>query len=231
MSPGPWLYASPMSPAVRPEDFAIGRLFEHVRDAVVVADARSERILLWNRGATEMFGYSPEEALAMPLHALVSPSLLGPHRSGLARYAETGRGELVDSGRAVEVEAIRKDGSPLTVELTLTSVEHQRSEGGRAVMALIRDATDRKAAERWREAQLNQQHALEIHDSIVQSLVVSKAYFELGEFEVGLVTLNKALQTARSLVSHLMDEREAVFGLRPGDFVRSRPASEEPAAD
>ena len=220
-----------MAPDARPEDFAIGRLFEQVRDAVVVADATSERILLWNRGATEMFGYSPAEAQAMPLHALVPPSLLDLHRTGLGRYAETGSGELVDSGTAVEVEAVRKDGSTLFVELTLSSIEQPTPEGGRAVMALIRDATDRKAAERWRGAQLSQQHALEIHDSIVQSLVVSKAYFELGEFDVGLVTLNKALQTARAMVSHLMDEREAVFGLRPGDFVRTRPASEEPDGD
>src|SRR5687767_6516670 len=62
-----------MSETPRPKDFGIGRLFEHVKDAVVVADAATERILLWNQGAHEMFGYEEEEALAMPLHRLVSP--------------------------------------------------------------------------------------------------------------------------------------------------------------
>lgn len=213
----------------RPEDFGIGRLFEHIKDAVVIADATTERILLWNRGATEMFGYEREEALAMPLHVLVAPHLVDLHRDGLSRYAATGTGDLVDSGRAVEVEAVRKDGVMLVVELTLSSIPDQVATEGNAVMALIRDASDRKAAQKWREAQLNQQHALELNDSVVQELVLSKAYFDLGDHEAGQATLEKALQTARSMVDQLMEERQALFGLHPGDFVRTDPVS--PQAD
>ena len=40
-----------------PGDVGIGRLFEHVRDAVVVADAASGQIVLWNPAAEKMFGY------------------------------------------------------------------------------------------------------------------------------------------------------------------------------
>ncbi len=39
-----------------PQDLGIGRLFERVRDAVIVADAHSGRIVLWNPAATEIFG-------------------------------------------------------------------------------------------------------------------------------------------------------------------------------
>ena len=211
----------------RPEDFGIGRLFEHVKDAVVVADPKTERILLWNRGASEMFGYEREEALAMPLHKLVAPHLVDLHRTGLARYAGTGTGELVDSGRAVEVEAVRKDGSTVVVELTLTSIGEQTATEGPAVMALIRDATDRKVADQWRGARLNHQLALELHDSVVQDLVVSKAHFELGDSDAGRAALEKALQKARSMVGQMMEEREALFGLHPGDFVRTEPVSPE----
>jgi hypothetical protein len=94
-------------------------------------------------------------------------------------------------------------------------------------MALIRDATDRKAGEMLREAQRSQQHALELHDSVVQDIVLSKAYFELDDPEAGLAALDRALQMARSMVGELMEEREVLFGLRPGDFVRSRPVSSE----
>lgn len=220
-----------MTPASRPEDFGFGRLFEHVRDAVVVADPRTERILLWNDGATQMFGYTRDEALAMPLHQLVAPHLVNLHRTGLSRYDATGKGELVDSGRPVEVEAVRKDGSVLFVELTLSSITQAIPNGARVVMALIRDATDRKAAETLREAQRSQQHALELHDSVVQDIVLSKAYFELDDPEAGLAALEKALHTARSMVSELMKEREALFGLHPGDFVRSRPVSPDSETD
>lgn len=210
-----------MEPSARPEDFGVGRLFEHVKDAVIVADPKSERILLWNAGATEIFGYGPEEALTMPLHQLVAPHLVERHREGLARYEAEGTSDLVDSGKALEVEGLRKDGSIVVVELTLTSISQHTSTEGTVVMALIRDATDRKAAEKLRAAQLSRQQALELHDSVLQDLVVSKAYFELGDADAGLAALDKALQTARSMVDHMLQERESLFGLRPGDFVRS----------
>jgi PAS domain S-box-containing protein len=217
-----------MNNRARPEQFGIGRLFEHVRDAVIVADAGSERILLWNKGATEMFGYAAAEALELPLHALVAPELVDRHRAGLARYAAEGTGDLVDSGKSYELEALRNDGSKFFVELTLTSVAEPSPGGGRAVMALIRDASDRKAAEKWRTAELSQKRALELHDSVVQLLVVSKAYFDLDDDEAGRAAVEKALQKARAMVGQMMEERESLFGLRPGDFVRSEPASSEP---
>jgi PAS domain S-box-containing protein len=216
-----------MTPASRPEDFGFGRLFDHVKDAIVVADPKTERILLWNEGATEMFGHTRDEALEMPLHSLVAPHLVERHRAGLSHYAETGTGELVDSGRPVEVEAVRKDGSSLFVELTLSSVGEDAPHGTRVVMALIRDATDRRTAEMFREAQRSQQHALELNDSVVQDIVLSKAYFELDDPKAGLAALEKALQTARSMVGDLMEEQEVLFGLQPGDFVRSKAVSPE----
>ncbi len=48
---------------MRPQDLGIGRLFENVRDAVIVAEATTGRIVLWNPSATEVFGYSRSEAL------------------------------------------------------------------------------------------------------------------------------------------------------------------------
>ncbi|MBW3594787.1 MAG: PAS domain S-box protein [Actinobacteria bacterium] len=212
----------------RPEDFGIGRLFEDIRDAVIVADAKSECILLWNRGAAEMFGYSRDEALSMLLHQLVAPHLVDLHRAGLARYQQNGEGDLVDSGKPVEVEAMRKGGSIFPVELTLNSVKTTSPDDGRRVLALIRDASDRQAAAQVREAQLRQQAALEIHDSIIQGLVVAKTSIELGEQERGLEVLGKTLQVAREMVSQMMAERHEIFGLHPGDFVRTEPASLEP---
>ena len=163
----------------------------------------------------------------MPLHTLVAPELVEAHRAGLARYEAAGHGQLVDSGKPVEVEGLKKDGTRFFIELTLSSITETLG-GGRVVMALIRDATDRKAAERWRAAQRQQQQALEINDSIVQGLVTAKAFIELGEQERGMEILGKTLDAARSMVSQLMKEREDRYGLTAGDFVRSTPASLDP---
>ncbi len=51
--------ARPGGFSVRPQDLGIGKLFENVRDAVIVANAETGRIVLWNRAAAEVFGYSP----------------------------------------------------------------------------------------------------------------------------------------------------------------------------
>lgn len=60
---------------MRPEELGIGRLFEHIRDAAIVADARTQQILLWNPAASRIFGYSASEALKLRVEALVPESL------------------------------------------------------------------------------------------------------------------------------------------------------------
>src|SRR5437868_15245059 len=52
-------------------DLDRGWLFASIRDAVVVVDAESARIVLWNPAASDLFGYSAEEALDLSLGDLV----------------------------------------------------------------------------------------------------------------------------------------------------------------
>jgi PAS domain S-box-containing protein len=137
---------------VRPQDLGIGSLFERVRDAVVVAYAKTQRIILWNPAAEKMFGYSPSEALEMRVEALVPGSLKARHRAGIARYAETGHGPLIDSDTPLDLPALRKDGQEIRVELSLSPVglvdaTDDPVGGGRFVLAIICDATERRRAE------------------------------------------------------------------------------------
>jgi PAS domain S-box-containing protein len=84
-----------------PGDFGIGRLFEDARDAVIVADAASGRIVLWNPAAERLFGYAADEALNMPVEVLVPEGFKGRHRAGLAAYAATGHGLIIDGDAVV----------------------------------------------------------------------------------------------------------------------------------
>ena len=73
---------------MRLEDLGIGELFERVGDAVVVAEAGTQRIVLWNPAAEDVFGYSASEALGgLRVEALVPEALKARHREGIARYA------------------------------------------------------------------------------------------------------------------------------------------------
>jgi PAS domain S-box-containing protein len=81
---------------MRPEDLGIGRLLEKTLDAVIVADAETQRIVLWNPAATNIFGYSLSEALELRVVALVPEHLKPKHRAGMIRYEETGHGDYID---------------------------------------------------------------------------------------------------------------------------------------
>jgi PAS domain S-box-containing protein len=124
---------------VTPAALGIGRLFDTIRDAVVVADVKG-RILLWNEAAEEMFGWRHDEIVGRNVAVLVPQAYQKRHAEGMSRYAATGHGAFVDTRTPIELPALRKDGSEIFIELTLASME----EGGRRyALAVIRDVTER----------------------------------------------------------------------------------------
>src|SRR5919197_2308467 len=138
-----------------PADVGIGRLFERVRDAVVVANVRGH-IVLWNPAAEQLFGYAASEAVGRPVGLLIPDRLLAQHRAGFAHFARTGHAPLIDSGEPVEVPARHKSGVEVPVELSLSVLE-PTAVGGRFVLAIIRDATMRKRAEAQRAELIREQ--------------------------------------------------------------------------
>jgi PAS domain S-box-containing protein len=136
--------------SIRPEDLGFGNLFERVRDAVIVANAETQQIVLWNQAATRMFGYSLSEALELRVEVLVPENLKAKHRAGMSRYAKTGHGSLIDSYAPLELPALRKDGKEIHIELSLSPigpVDGADDKLGRFVLAIIREVTKRKRAE------------------------------------------------------------------------------------
>src|SRR5215208_1299417 len=134
---------------MRPRDLGIGELFERIGDAAIVADAKTQRIVLWNQAATNIFGYSTLEALGLRVEALVPEHLKDQHRAGLAHYAETGHGLYIDSPRLLELPALRKGGEAIYIELSLSPIWLVGDADGdeRYVLAIVRDITKRKRAE------------------------------------------------------------------------------------
>ena len=138
------------SERLRPEDLGFGRLFERIQDAVIVADAETQRIVLWNAAAARMFGYSAPEALKLRVEELVPEPLKAAHRAGITRYARTGHGQYIDSDAPLDLPAVRKNGDEISVELSLSPIRPVHdADGGEArfVLAIIRDVTKRKGAE------------------------------------------------------------------------------------
>ncbi|MCA1648108.1 MAG: PAS domain S-box protein [Chloroflexi bacterium] len=139
-----------MNPAevrtLQPEDLGIGRLFWVIRDAVIVGDAATGRIVLWNPAAEAMFGYTASEVIGRPIELLVPAQLRDAHLGGLERYDQTGHGRLIDQGTPVELPALHKSGEQRWIELSLNPVDGPNASG-HFVLAIIRDATARRQAE------------------------------------------------------------------------------------
>ena len=146
------------APTLQPRDFGIGQLFWRIHEAVVMGDAASGRIVLWNPAAEALFGYSAAEALGQPIEMLMPEHLRPRHRAGLARYYATGHGAAIDTHAVLELPALRRTGEPLTIELTLSPVD-EASADGCFVLAIIRDVSERKRAEEDRVRRIRDQAA------------------------------------------------------------------------
>jgi PAS domain S-box-containing protein len=59
-----------LTPPLSPADLGIGRLFRQIRDAVVVAEVATGRIVLWNPAAERLFGYAARQLVGQPVARL-----------------------------------------------------------------------------------------------------------------------------------------------------------------
>ena len=144
-----------MEPPVRiePGDLGIGDLFYEIRDAVVVAEASSQRIVLWNPAAEVILGWSQEEAIQLKVEDLVPPELKERHRFGISRYARTGTGDLVTSNEPALLPSMTKSGEVIEVEIVFAPIA-KSPDGGRYIAAFVRDVTERRHLEKEAEEAL-----------------------------------------------------------------------------
>lgn len=132
-------------------DFGVGEILRVVPDAVLVGDASTGRVVLWNPAAAAMFGYEHDEGPdRLLIEDLVPATMREAHRAGITRLAAGEPTPLIDSESAVELQAVRKDGTEIWIELRLAHVVG-RSRGSFA-LAVIRDISIRREAETAREA-------------------------------------------------------------------------------
>lgn len=109
------------------------------QDGIVMIDVDGN-ISYWNQAAEKIFNYSATEAMGMNLHRLLAPTrYLENHEKAFANFIESGHGNLV--GKITEVEAVRKDGIEIPIELSLSAVKIKDKWNG---VGIVRDITERK---------------------------------------------------------------------------------------
>ncbi len=123
---------------------ALESMMANAADGMMMLEADGT-ILSWNAAAQRLFGYSAEEVVGRNLSMLVPEDLREANIVATRRFLATGESKVI--GRAgLNYPARRKDGSRFELEFTVT-----RMGGGETLrlVAVFRDVTERKKAERW----------------------------------------------------------------------------------
>jgi len=108
-------------------------------DAVILHDFEG-KILAWNRGAIETYGYTESEALEKNVRDIVAES---DREAALTLIDKIKQGEIVKS---FELRRVTKDGRILDVWLTTTLLTDEKGKPV-AIATTERDITERKQAE------------------------------------------------------------------------------------
>ena len=192
------------------------------RDAVIIRDFKG-RILAWNRGAQEMYGYTELEALGMNIRQLLPKNMPARARE-FVRLPAQGKKQA-----PFETRRRAKDGRTLDVLLTVTVLCDEKGSPVE-VATTERDITDQKRAER----ELRRLHALvisaqeterrrlarELHDGVGQ--ILSGIRFRLeslpGEITLSGKAAEKILKVG-GLLSHAISEvRRVSKNLMPSEL-------------
>jgi PAS domain S-box-containing protein len=132
-----------------------GKIVEGAADAVIFSD-REGRILLWNRGAERIFGWTADEALGQSMDFMIPERLRARHWEGWDRVMQTGVTRY--STDTLAVPALRKDGATISIEFTIQLVR----DGAGAIVgpaAVMREVTARFQREKELRGRLKELEA------------------------------------------------------------------------
>ena len=171
-------------------EMVLRRLIDALADGIVLAD-EDGRIVLANRRAAAMFGYSHGELVGRRVESLIPASLREAHRLDRAAYAlKPVVRPMADRARLV---GLRNNGTTLPVTITLGPVP---TATGQFVLAVVRDAT--------------QEHRQDDLTDVVHGVIAEQAHHagELLDRVVGnLLHVGLSIDTAAGQPAELARER------------------------
>lgn len=138
----PNVTAPPPSVAPRESHATYEEIVSQAADAIIALD-EAQQIVLFNRGAERIFGWSAREALGQSIDMLIPPRARERHRAAVEgpRRKPTSARRLEEGWR---VTGRRKDGSAFPVEADIYAVE---LKGVTLQAAILRDISARKRQE------------------------------------------------------------------------------------
>ena len=118
-------------------DGLLQQLLNEAPDAMLISDKEGV-IRFWNRGAEQMFGHSPAEAVGQSLDLIIPESLRARHWEGYRRVMATG--ETKYKTGLLSSPGIRKDGSRVSLEFSMVLL-HDENGSMQGCASVLRDVT------------------------------------------------------------------------------------------
>ena len=175
----------------------LAQLIDLAEDAIISVGG-DQRIVLYNQGAERVFGYSPREVIGRPLDILLPESMAQHHRKQVADFAKS----TVAARSMREREQIRgrrKDGTEFPAEASISKVN---AEGQTLLTVILRDVTERVAADHKLQDSLREKEALlrEIHHRVKNNLQVMSSLLGLQSRAVSKQETRRAFEDSQDRI-------------------------------
>lgn len=161
------------------EHARLAALLDSAMDGIITVD-ESQCIVMYNRAAEKIFGWSSEQALGQPLGALMPERFRVGHQAHLLRFSATG----VTSrrmGDGTVIHGLRASGEEFPMDASISQLDTGQ---GKLYTVILRDVTERVRAQEERIAfaaainvareEEKTRVARELHDELAQSMTALK---------------------------------------------------------
>ncbi len=174
--------------------------FEYSPDGIIVTDFDG-KIAQVNAQVEKFFGYDRSELLGQPIEVLVPERFRQNHPKHRTDYGQQPR--IRTMGAGLELYGRRKDGSEFPIDIMLGPME---SATGRVVLSVIRDLSQKKAAEEalWR-SEMEKRY-------LEEELVTEHAFAEIVGASMGLKRVLKQVETVAPMDASVLITGETGTG-------------------
>jgi PAS domain S-box-containing protein len=158
----------------------LSSLVDSAMDGIITVD-ESQKIILYNRAAERIFGWSPLQVMGRPLEMLIPKRFRNAHRQHVKQFGSTGVSSRRMVGDRAVLMGLRSSGEEFPLDAAISQVDTLE---GKLFTVILRDVTDRVQAQEelvtfaaeasGAREQEKSRIARELHDELAQGLAAAK---------------------------------------------------------